>query len=373
MYKIRRSTHVAWIWIASACAPPAAPTNAAAPPVPVVIAVARTANVPVEVEAIGRAQTKSSVAVISQVSGRLQSAHFTEGQFVKKDELLFDIDPRPFDAELRLARADLAKDEAKVRQMDAELKRYESASKGGAVTAERVDQARADVEVTKAAAEADRARIESAEINLKYCEIRAPFDARAGAMQVFPGAIVKANETPAFVMLNQIKPIDVAFSVSETWLPDIIKNNAAAPLRVIVSIPDGPKRSLEGALAFMDNSVDAVTGTVRLKATFPNEDSALWPGQFVNVYLQISERKDAVLIPTEAVQAGQAGSFLFVVQSDETVEVRPVQTGLATGGESIIIKGLAKGERVVRDGLQRLVPGARVAARERGAAPEVKQ
>ena len=326
---------------------------------PVVVATAMREDVPIQVQAIGWAEAYATVTIRPQIEGQLTEIHFTEGQQVKIGDLLFTIDPRPFVAALRLAEANLLKDQALAQDAEREADRVADLfTKNVAADRER-DQARANSDAVRAQVQADQAAVENAKLRLEYCTIRSPIDGRAGARLVDVGNIVEANKT-ALVTVNQISPIFVTFSVAERHLSLIKQQMQTAPLAVEARFADEPSDPIIGRLAFVDNQVDTLTGMVRLKATFPNEDHRLWPGRFVNVALTISKQQDAVVVPTSAVQTGQRGTFVFVVRGDSTVEMRPVSVGANVHEQTVLSEGVQAGEVVVTDGQLRLTPGAKV-------------
>jgi multidrug efflux system membrane fusion protein len=335
---------------------PSAGTDAA---MPVAVATASREDVPIQVQAIGWAEAYATVTIRPQVEGQLTEIHFTEGQQIKIGDLLFTIDPRPFVAALRLSEANLLKDQALAEDAEREASRVTDLfAKNMAADRER-DQARANSDAVRAQVQADQAAVENAKLRLEYCTILSPIGGRAGARLVDVGNIVEANKT-ALVTVNQISPIFVTFSVAERHLSLIKQEMQAAPLTVETQFADESSDPIIGRLAFVDNQVDMLTGMVRLKATFPNEDHRLWPGRFVNVALTISKQQDAVVVPTSAVQTGQRGTFVFVVRGDSTVEMRPVSVGANVHERTVLSEGVQAGEVVVTDGQLRLTPGAKV-------------
>ncbi|MBZ5496525.1 MAG: efflux RND transporter periplasmic adaptor subunit [Acidobacteriia bacterium] len=355
--------------------------------VPVLVAKAQTRDVPVQVTGIGTVEAYSTVSVKSLVAGALDEVDFTEGQEVRKDALLFTIDPRPFQADLQRAEANLARDTAQKKQAEAnvardqanaqnaaiEKRRYEVLYQKGVIAKEVFDQystsadaldaaVRADqaaVENANEAIRADQAAIEEAKLNLEYCYIRSPLDGRTGAILVKRGNIVKVNDT-TLVVINQVHPINVDFSVPERDLPVIRQYVAKGKVRVDANVPNSAGASEQGTLSFIDNSVNSTTGTILLKGIFENQAGRLWPGQFVNVTVTLTTQPNVVVVPSQAIQTGQAGQYVFVVKPDMTVESRPVIVGRITGDQSVIEKGLQPRETVVTDGQIRLVPGALV-------------
>lgn len=327
---------------------------------PVMVAEVTQKDIPVELRAIGRVEPYARVTIKSRVNGELQSVHFREGQEVKAGDLLFTIDPRPFEAELREAKARLAKDVALAEKAKKDLQRNESLVKGGYVSEEQFEQTRANADALKATIEADRALVESVRLQLGYCHIRSPITGRIGRLQIDQGSMIKANDDIGMVEIVQITPIYVDFSVPELHLPDVKKYQAQGPLRVAAVIPSEGSRPEQGELTFMDNEVNQQTGTIRLRGTFANSSTQLWPGQFVKVILTLTTRTNATVIPYQAIQKGQSGEFVYVVKPDLTVEPRPISVNMTREGEAVIDKGLAPGERVVIDGQIRLFEGAKV-------------
>jgi membrane fusion protein, multidrug efflux system len=329
-------------------------------PVPVTVASTVQKTVPVQLRAIGNIEPFNTVSIKAQVNGQIARVHFREGQDVRKGDLLFTIDPRTFEAALKQAEAALAKDLAQAKYARDQANRYGALLKDGIVTQDQYDQLRANADAYDAAIAADRAAVDNARLQLAYCSIRAPIDGRTGNLMVQAGNLVKANDLPVLVTINQITPIYATFAVPEKDLLEIKKYQAGGKLRVEAVIPNDPKGAEAGTLSFLDNTVDSSTGTIKLKGSFANSARRLWPGQFVNVVLTLTARPNAVVVPTRAVQTGQQGQFVFVTKADLTVESRPVTVGVALGDESVIEKGLNPGETVVTDGQLRLVPGARV-------------
>lgn len=346
-----------------ACSAKKEPPNAR-PPVPVTVAAAVRKTVPVQIRAIGNVEPFNTVAVKAQVSGQLARVHFAEGEEVGKGDLLFTIDPRPFEAALRQAEAALARDLAQARFAREQASRYGALLKDGIVTQDQYDQLRANAEAYEATIAADRAAVENARIQLGYCTIRAPLAGRTGGLAVHAGNVVKANEEPALVTINQISPIHVTFTVPERELAEIKRHLAGGDLKVEAVVPGDAQVVERGVISFLDNTVDTATGTIRLKGTFANGNRLLWPGQFVNVVLTLTTRPNATVVPSQAVQTGQQGEYIFVVKRDGTVEQRPVTAGMALGGETVIERGIQPGETVVTDGQLRLLPGVKVEVKQ---------
>jgi len=376
----------------AACDKAADPATAKSPPPGVAVTVADVVarDVPVQVNAIGNVQALSTVSVLSMLNGEVLKVHFNEGQEVTAGAPLFTIDPRQLQAALLQAQATLAQHQAAVLQAEAILakdsselenakvdeRRYKKLLEGDFVAREQYDQIatkvrslsatidadKAAIETAKALVRADEAAVENVRVQLTYSEIRAPIGGRTGNLLLHQGNVVKANDVGnPMVVINQIHPIYVAFAVPEAQLDEIKRYyRAAGELLVQARPPGAPGTVARGKVTFINNTVDASTGTIQVKATFPNDDNTLWPGQFVNVSLVLTRQPNAIVIPSQAVQSGQKGQYVFVVKADQTVEARPVVPGAADGRDVVITSGLRAGERVVTDGQLRLVPGARV-------------
>ena len=373
-------------FVVASCKQQKVQTNTAPPAVPVSTAKASQESVPIQLRVVGTVEASATVQVKSQVAGQLLRANFSEGQNVASGALLFEIDSRPFQEALRQADAAVSRDRAQLRQAEATLAReaaqsknaeaesvrYNELAKVGVISRAQQDQvstsadvyresvraAQAAIESARAALESDLAAVEKAKLDISYCQIHAPFSGRTGNVLVHPGNLVKANDVP-LVVIHQVTPVFVGFSVPERHLGDV-RRIGIGKLGVQVSLQDDASRAVRGQVAVIDNSVDQATGTIRLKATFPNADSMLWPGQFVNVALTMGIAPNVTVIPAEAVQNGQQGQFVYVVKQDETVEPRIVTAGRTFERKIIIEKGVAPGETVVVDGQMRLFPGARI-------------
>jgi multidrug efflux system membrane fusion protein len=333
------------------------------PPAPVLASAAQTRTVPVQFRAIGTVKTVSTVSVRPRVGGEVTGVYFAEGEEVTQGKKLFTIDPRPYEAAVKQAEATLAKDKATLYGAELDLKRIERI--GGSVAAAELDSARTRVAAARAAVEADEAALRTARLQLEFTTVTSPLDGRAGAVLVTPGNLVSPSDPVPLVVINQISPIFVAFALPERQLPAVIAARRERPLRVEASVRDGGSPA-EGVLAFVDNTVDATTGTIQLKAEFENKDHRLWPGQFVDVVLTVGERPDSVVVPVEAVQAGQHGRYVYVVTPEGTAELRPVVVADELGGEAVIASGLRGGEVVVVEGQLRLAPGAKVEVKSTG-------
>lgn len=325
---------------------------------PVTVALAEIKDVPVQVTAVGSIQALSTVNIKSQVEGEISGVHFKEGQEVKTGDPLFTIDPRMYEAQLRQAEANLAKNRAQLQNTRKQLERYASVVRKG-ITEEQYDNLTANAASLEASVKSDEAAIDAAKLKVSYCSIKAPIPGVTGSLKVSKGNIVKANDNEKpLVTLNQIKPVYAVFSVPEANLLTIRKLMSEKKLEVNAS-PAGGK-PVKGSLSFIENAVDVATGTIQMKATFSNEDSSLWPGQFVSITLGLGTKGGAVTVPSQAVLTGQKGEYVLVVKDDETVEFRTVKTGASFNGEIVINEGVSSGEKVVTDGQMKVAPGAKV-------------
>jgi multidrug efflux system membrane fusion protein len=315
---------------------------------------------PIELREIGTGEAYSTVSIESQAAGIVSAVHYTQGQFVKKGDLLVSLDDRPFVAALEVARANLTKDRANAELAKMEAERYEKLFQSGVVPKEQLDQQVASAAAQKAAVQADEAAVKTAELNLSYCSIYAPFDGQTGSQLVYPGTVVKANDVPVLVVINRISPIYVDFSVPQQYL-DQIKSYMRHEKLPVQAAPSDNSPPEPGYLTFVNNAVDATTGTILLKGTFANGDRRLWPGEFVNVVLRLAEERNATVVPAQAVMNGQEGDYLFVIKPDMTVEPRTVKVSRTVNGESVIAgNGVRPGEMVVTDGQLRLTTGTKV-------------
>jgi membrane fusion protein, multidrug efflux system len=330
------------------------------PAVPVLVAKAVEKQVPLELHAIGTGVAVATITVKPQISGQLFEVHFHEGQFVRKGELLFTIDPRPFQASLDQAQGALLKDKAQAANAEVQSSRYARLYEEGVAAKEQYDTISTSAAALQAAVKADEAAVEYARLQLEFCKIYSPIDGMTGNLMVQAGNMVKANDVPVLITINQITPIYVDFTLAEQYLAEVKKYMATGRLPVQAYLPDDAQHPETGYLSFVDNTVDFTTGTIRFKGTFANSGHRLWPGQFLNVVLRLAEQANAIVVPSQAVQTGQNGSFVFVLKSDMTVESRPVTVGRTVGGEAILEKGVQAGETVVTDGQLRLVPKGKV-------------
>ena len=330
-------------------------------PLPVLVVRAVETNVPVLIlpAPVGHVMPVSSVTVRPQTGGVIRQIFFKEGQEVRAGDLLFAIDARPAQAALAAAKANVQRDTAQLQNSKIQFDRDEKLFAQKLISQDVFDTSRAAMETLSGTLAADHAVLANAELNLQYTEIHAPIDGRSGGFQVHAGDVVKAPDD-VLVTINQLHPIYASFAVAERYLPEIQKQMRGHVLGVTASYENMEGEPPAGELTFVDNAVDEMTGTIQLKATFANADGKLWPGQFVQVALTLSELTNAIVVPSQAVQAGQSGSFIFVVKADQTVEARPVKTGLTHAGQTVIATGLSAGETVVTDGQLRLVPGAKV-------------
>ena len=328
--------------------------------VPVLVATAVQKSVPTQIRAVGNVEAYSTVAIKSQVTGVIYKIHFKEGDDVKKDQLLFTIDPRPFEAAVKQAEANLSRDNAQLVNSREQVKRYAELVDKEYVSKEQYDQIRTNADAAQAVVEADKAAVDNAKVQLSYCYIYSPVNGRVGSFLINEGNLVRVNDGAPLVVINQISPIFVSFAVPEQYLTALKRHMASGKLLIDASFPSDEGRPEQGRLEFIDNAVDRSTGTVRLKGVFSNEERRLWPGQFVNAALTLTTQGDAVVIPSESIQVGPEGQQVFVVTRDKQVEQRLVTVGQTQQGESVITKGLAAGEMVVREGQFLLGPGARV-------------
>jgi membrane fusion protein, multidrug efflux system len=328
--------------------------------VPVTTAAVITKTVPVRLYAIGNVEPYTTVSVKARVDGQLVSVRFKEGDEVRQGSVLFEIDPRPFAASLKQAQANLLKDKALFDRASQQEKRYKDLLGKNFISPDAYEQVRTNAETAAATVSADEAAIENAKLSLEYCTIRAPVTGYAGRIQIQQGNLVKANDTNSMVTINQVVPIYTSFSVPEQNIADVRRYQADGELKVAVSFANSVHPPVAGKLSFVDNAADATTGTIKLKAEFPNSDKALWPGQFVNVVLTLHEQKDAIVTPSAAVQSGPTGQYVFVVKPDSTVELRNIKIARAEGDDTVVASGLQAGDQVVIVGQLRLAPGTKV-------------
>jgi len=330
----------------------------------VIADVATVTEAPIQITAIGSVQAIAVAMIKSRVDGEIARVNFEEGQEVKEGDLLFTLDDRAARAALQQAEATLERDKAQLERYRLEVTRQSGLATRGVATAQKLEDTMTNEAVYEATVRASEAAVETARVNLAYTVIKAPITGRTGSVALKRGNVVKAVDTTPVVMplvtITQLRPIYVTFTVPERYLADLRAAQAAGRLPVNVAIPDQPRSPITGALTFFDNQVDAATGTITLKATFANDDTRLWPGQFVNVTLTLGVEPNAVVAPNAAIQIGQNGPYGFVIKENATVELRLVRTSRVVGNRTVIAEGLAAGERLVVDGQLRLANGSRV-------------
>lgn len=343
----------------SACSSKKAEAPRTRPPALVVLAAASQRDVPVLLRAIGTMEASESVTIKTQISGELTRVAFREGQDVQKGALLFQIDPRSYQAVLKKAEAALARDRVVMENAKTNYERYRQLVKDGIVTQEQAESYRTAADSAAASVAADQAEIDNARAQLSYCTITAPISGRLGVLVVDRGNVVKANDT-SLVTINKLSPINAVFTIPEKNFVEIKRAMAAGRLVVEAEVPGAVGFREKGVLSFIDNTVDVTTGTIRLKASFENTRKSLWPGQFVNLSITLAMRNSAVVVPSQAIQTGQKGQFVFVAKADGTAEIRPVAAGTVFQEVTVIEKGLQSGEQVVIDGQMRVVPGGKI-------------
>jgi multidrug efflux system membrane fusion protein len=352
----------------------AAPSNAAKPmsgppPAPVTVAKAEAKSVPIRIRAVGNVQASATVAVKSRMDGEIIQVGFKEGQDVQTGDVLFILDQRQLQAQLRQAEASVARDRAQLDSTRAERDRQVELAKKDFSSRQQFERAQSNFVALEASIRASEAAAENIRVQLSYATIRAPMDGRAGALLTDKGNVVKANDVNSLVVINQIKPIHVAFGVPERYLPEIKRRLADNALPVEVTVAEDLSNPVRGAVVFVDNKVDATTATITLKAGFPNTDLALWPGQFARVTLFLGNEENSVVVPAQAVQVSQQGSMVYVVREDKGLDIRKVEVKRIVDGEAVIAKGVAAGETVVTEGHFRLTTVSKVVVKgEPGAA-----
>lgn len=355
------------IVVLAACGTGKKQEQSAAPrTVPVTVAMAVQKDMPMQINAIGAVESMNTVQVKTMINGEITSVPFKEGQEVRKGQMLFTLDRRPLEAELRRAEATLAKDRATAMNAKADALRYAALGKEGVVAQQTTDQMQTAAAASEELVRADEAAVQNAKVQLQYAQIASPITGKTGNLTVQLGNVVKANDA-ALVSINQMEPIYVTFTIPEQFLAEVKRYMAQHKLTVAAAVPNDPQPAT-GTLTFVDNTVDRQTGTIRLKGTFENKDRRLWPGQFVNVTLTLATQPNAIVVPTQAVQSGQQGQYVYVVKSDNTAESRPVKVSRTIAGQAVVETGVQAGDKVVTDGQLRLVPGAKVDIR--GGAPQ---
>jgi membrane fusion protein, multidrug efflux system len=327
--------------------------------VPVATAKVEQRSMPLALSVIGTAEASSTVAVHAQITGSLTSVTFTEGDDVTQGQVLFTLDRRPLEGALQQAQATLARDTAQAAQAKSTSARYQDLQDRGIATKEQADQSRTTAAALDATLESDRAAVENAKVQLQYATIAAPISGRTGALIVHEGNLVRANDATPLVVINQVAPIYVSFGIPEGRLPELKRYLAQGTVRVEAAAP-GETTPSSGRITFIDNAVDSTTGQIRIKASFPNGDHRLWPGQFANVTVTLSTEPNAIVVPTAAVQNGQQGNYVFVVKPDMTVDLRTVSVQRQVAETTVVENGLKPDEIVVTDGQLRLIPGTKV-------------
>jgi len=374
MNKVKRTLLVAgivalaggglWYWSSQRTAPPPAKAGG---PVPVIVAKAQGGSMPVLLNVVGRAEAYEGVTVKSRVDGQVLAVNYTEGQAVRQGDVLLRLDPADFNARVAQAEAVVAKDQAQVAKARADLERYQGLKARGFVSDEKVNEVRTNEAAAAATLKADQAALELARLQQSYTTVRAPFSGIVGARLVFPGSTVKINDT-ALAVVNRVDPLYVSFAVPERHLQRLRQAVSKGPMPVQIALPGSKEAGFEGKAKFIDNAVDATTGTIQMKALLDNKGARLTPGQFLNVSMVLDQVSDSVLVPNEAVQQGADGNFLYAVKADDTVEVRKLEIIASHQGMTAIGKGVAVGETVVTDGQLRLTPGATIKAKPAGGA-----
>jgi multidrug efflux system membrane fusion protein len=334
--------------------------------VPVIAATVAASDVPVYKWGIGSVAAFATVTIRSQVDGRIDKLGFIEGQDVKKGDLIAQIDPRPFAIQLNQAQAALARDTVQAKDDRLNLERFVTLAQKNLVPQQQVDDQRATTEALEATMRADQAQIASAQLNLSYAHITSPIDGRTGIRMVDPGNLVHATDATGIVVVTQLDPIVVFFTLPEDDLPDVAKASAAGTLPIDAFSRDGKTNLGRGELALIDNEINPATGTIRIKGVFPNHDHMLWPSQFVKARLLVSTRKNALVVPSSVIQRGPKGTFAYVVDATSHVTVRPVETEAAEGDFTVATSGLNVGDQVVVDGQYALAPGAKVSLKPPG-------
>lgn len=330
------------------------------PAVPVSIAPVAQEMVPLRLQAIGNVEAYATVSLRARVDGQIVEAGFKEGHQVKKGQVLFKIDPRPYEAALRQAEANALRDAAARDQARSQERRYQELLEKNFVSKEAYAQIRTNAATAEATAGASQAALDNAKLNIEYCTVLAPIAGYAGKIQIQIGNLVRANDVNSLVVINQVQPIYVNFAVPEQRLAEVREYMASGPLAVQALAPGSDQTAAAGTLIFVDNAVDPSTGTIRLRARFPNKENALWPGQFVNVSVRLFEQADAIVIPSQAVQTGPQGQYVYVVGQDMVAQVRRITVQRTEGERAVVATGLAKGEQVVTRGQLRLGPKTRV-------------
>ena len=328
--------------------------------VPVVVAPVVRKTVPLRIQAIGNVEPYATVAIKARIDGQIVKVFFADGQEVVKGQPLFQLDPRSFEASLRQSAAALARDRAQLAHARAQEQRYQDLLQKNFISKDAYAQFRTNVDTAEATVRGDEAALENARLQLEYSTIRSPITGRTGKIMIQLGNLVKANDTNSLVVINQVSPVYLSFAVPEQHLSEIRKYMATGKLPVQAQLADSNGSTADGELAFIDNAVDMTTGTLKLRATFQNKDKTLWPGQFVTAIVTLREQQDATVVPSQSVQTGPKGQFVYVVKPDHSAEVREITVDRTEGADTVIAKGLTAGEQVVTTGQLRLVPGIKV-------------
>jgi membrane fusion protein, multidrug efflux system len=347
------------IFFLTGCSETQSEQPAVKPAAPVTVGAVSLRDVPVQVRAIGSVEPYNTAGIRAQVGGTLARVHFTEGQEVKKGSLLFTIDSRQYEASLKQAEAALARSRAQFENAKKDAGRYAELVSKGYVSQEQYEQLRTNADALESVVQADLAQVDNAKLQLGYCFIYAPVSGRTGSLLLHEGNLVKANADAPMVVIHQVQPVNVAFTVPEKFFSEIRKYTGSGKLLVEAFPPSEEDRPVKGTLSFTDNTVDRATGTIMMKAVFPNSDGRLWPGQFVNVVMTVAVQQKATVVPSAAVQTGQEGHFVYVVNGN-TAELRQIKAGATAGGVTVVNEGLTAGEQVITDGQMRLVPGSSV-------------
>lgn len=356
------SSAVFFLCVLAGCASTDAKKREALPPVPVTIAQATVQDVPVRLQAIGSIQAISTVSVRALVSGELKTVSFHQGDEVHKGQVLFTIDPQPYEAALAQAEANLARDMATARQALSQAQRYADLARQGIVSAEQNEQIQATSGADESLVRSDRAAVDTAKLNLSYCTIVAPLNGRTGTLLIQPGNLIQPNTT-VLVTINQIAPIYVSFSVPEQFLLQLKGAGAHGSPVVTAQAQDDPHTE-SGKLSFINNTVDNSTGTIQLMATFPNSSERLWPGEYVNTEIMLSTLHHATVVPSTAILTGQNNKYVYVLMPNGTVQAKDVKTSITAGSITVLTSGISPGERVVTDGQVSLSQGAKVLVRQ---------
>lgn len=361
-----RGIVVPWMTNLLGLAGPAAPKVVPPRIIPVVTAIVQQKDMDAYLNGLGTVTAFKTVTIRSRVEGELINVAFAEGQMVKEGDLLAEIDRRPFDVQLQQAEGQLARDEATLKSAEFTLKRYQELILSKSISAQQVDEQRALVQQTAGAIQSDQAAVENAKLQLSYCHIAAPISGRIGLRLVDQGNIVRANDPSGLAVITQLQPIALVFTIPQDEIVRVQKpQQSGQPLAVDAYDRDFKTRLASGKLLAIDNQVDSTTGTVRLKAVFDNEDGLLFPNQFVNARLLVDTKRDAIVVPSAAVQRGPNSIFVYVVQPDDTVELRTIKPGIVEGAETAIESGLSPGEIVVTEGVDKLQTGTQITTREK--------